>query len=108
SAKAPHLERFLADLDGALGVVPRDVVGAPDERTVPWPQWVWQPSDSGPVLLTAVAVAGKPAIDTATLRSGSQVRTAARRDPGADVALSDIPTLDGASLQPLRRAEGEA
>ncbi len=98
------LESFLADLDGALAGVARDVLGAAEEQSGAWPPWVLHPSDSATAVVT---VAGCKGLDDpiSTLDAGQALRGTPERDIGANVALWHLPARDGENDQPSPSTE---
>jgi len=99
SATESNLERFLSDLEGALDGVPRDVLGESEQQTGAWPQWVLRPREPGMVAVTVAGVIG-PDRSAAILNPGPTPSTVVERNPGEDVAVSDLHGLDWESPQP--------
>ncbi len=103
SPGSSRLERFLADIDGAVNDLPRDVLGSTSEPVGLRPEW-----DSQPGKTASVTVAGRP--DRAQARSLDAqlgLHTAPDDEPGAGVSFAGVLSLDEGTIQPEPTADAE-
>jgi hypothetical protein len=107
SGRASGLERFLADLDGALDVVPRDVLAATVEPNRPWPGRARGPG--GPEIET-IAVARTAEAEAVEAARGPEPECDELPDPGpgTPVTLGGPHMLDGVRSRTVPPAEARS